>query len=216
MWLLLDLRRMIFPVPEILNLFTAVLWVFSFDIFVFTCGNRINDDDHFSSAQNGFLVWFAQISYRVYDGLDLSLSNFGVRKFALSEPTDHTHLVPVSKKRPGFSHDDLDVVLTNIGTQLYPFYVLAFGLLVFLELGLLVFVLSVIDNLDDRRVCTLCDQDKVESCIASLIDGFAARHDPQLPSVWADHTDIFEAQQALINVGKRFAPRTAHWHSPYG
>jgi len=53
-WLLWDFRRVILPVPVILNLLTAVLFVFSFGIFLtWNLGLWIEDHDHEPSFHCG-------------------------------------------------------------------------------------------------------------------------------------------------------------------
>lgn len=217
MWLLCVRRRVIFPDPVILNLFAAVLLVFSFGTFLslWLCSRfRHEDHRHQLAIQSGRPLDGADVFKFLGDSIELSSTDLGVRDLASAELADESDLVAVFQEPPSLLHVERDVVLSNSRTDLYTLYVLRFALPFFLALALFVLEVAVIDDLADRGLRMGGDQNQVEALFAGHIQSLSGLHDAQLRPIGADHSNVAEAQNALVGQGagvpRRFSSKAGY------
>ncbi len=107
---------MIFPVPEILNLFAAVLLVFSFGIFLFSCRLWIEHHNHLSSAECRVLIAFSDLIHVLGDEFKLPRTDFWMSQFPLFEPANEAHLIPFSEELDCLANEHHEIVLSRVGT----------------------------------------------------------------------------------------------------
>lgn len=212
MWLLYDLRRINLPLPEILNLFAAVLFVFSFDIlFASPGGLRIDHKDHFQASKRRIALRFPRFANRVHDLHQFRAANLRVRKLSLPKTANKPHFVSLTEKLNALSNRDLEVVFGRHRAYLYTLDILLLGLLVLLKLRLLVLVTTVVSNPNNRRSRRARNQNQIQTLVLRTPQGVARSQHTDLLTLVVDNPNLGKTEQALVNVRWRFASWRSSW-----
>jgi len=111
-WLLNDFRRVIFPVPVILNRLTAVLFVLIFGIFLLA-GVRLRHEHHYHEApiQGWRPLNGSVLDDMLREGVELFLAQLRVRDLTSLEHARHFDLMPFAKEFDRLADVGLQIVL---------------------------------------------------------------------------------------------------------
>ena len=220
-WLLCDFRRVIFPVPVTLNRLTAVLFVFSLTFFaIFLLQSRLwrKHHDHQAPIQCRSSFHGRHIDTFLGKHVEFFASQFGVRDFSRFKHTGDFHLMSFFQKSLALLNLEREVVLSDSRTDLYTLYFRLFALFILALLAFQILVLAVIDDSGNGWNGGSGDEDEVEPFIFRDLQRLSALHDSQLFAFGADHSDVAELQDPLVNIGARFrarrAPKSCYVQSP--
>jgi len=177
-WLLNDFRRVIFPVPVILNRLTAVLFVLIFGIFLL-CGVRFWGEHHYHKApiQGWRPLHRSKFDNRFREQVKLLLAQFRVRDLARFEHARHLDFAAFFQESDCLGNVGLQIVLGNTRTDLYTLNFLLFALFIFALLALQVLVLSVVDDSTDRGLGCGTDHDEIKALFFGEGESLTALHD---------------------------------------
>jgi hypothetical protein len=191
-------RRVIFPVPVILNRFTAVLFVLIFGIFLLGSWLRDEHHDHHSAIKGRRTFDRCKVHDRLRKLVQLLSAQFGVRDLASLEDARDFDLVALFQEASSLSHTRQQVMLGDTRTDLYTLNFLLLALLVLTQLPFEVFVLTVVDNLAHGGLGGRRDHHQIEPLLSGGTQGLTALHDAQLSTIGIDDSNISEAQNALV------------------
>lgn len=200
--MLWDLRRVIFPEPVILNRFAAVLFVFSFGIFLGSrIGLGIQHHDHLPSVQRGRAFHDGDVGYLATEVIQFFAAKLRVRNLASLEHADHADLVALFQELDGVPNEVLEVVLRNSRANLYTLNFLLFFLRLLILLLRQVLIAPKINDLADRRLGGGGDHDKVESLFSGDVESLAALQNSELRSVGSNDPHISKSEHTLVDGG---------------
>lgn len=118
-WLLWLLRRVIFPVPVILNLFAADLFVLIFGIFFLHSRLWHQHHDHLAPVQIGRSFDLSDLANQFGKMLKAGFAVLGVSEFALPKHAGHFDFVAVLEKLDCVSRQVTHIVFCDTRTYLY-------------------------------------------------------------------------------------------------
>lgn len=187
-WLLCVLRRVIFPVPVILNRFAAVLLVLIFGIALLLRRGRLwnQDHDHHASIQRRDPLNGPEIRHRFRELFQLLPAQLGVRDLARLEHAGDLDLVALAEELPRLDDAGLQVVLRNSRTDLYTLNFLLLALLVLALLPFQVLMLAIVDDLAHRRLGRRRNHDEVKPLLAGDAQSLPALENAQLGAIGVD------------------------------
>jgi len=204
-WLLCDFRRVIFPVPVILNRFAAVLLVLIFGMLLSAdIGLRQQDHDHELSVQDRYPLRRREIFDLVQELVELLPSEFRVGDFASLKLAGDLNLVPFLEEPNGIPDKKRHVVIRDSRADLYTFKLLLFALLILAELALKVLKLSVVDDLANGRLGSGGNNHEVQPFVPCDLERLPALHDSKLVTFGSDDADVSVFEHPLVYLRARF------------
>ena len=219
-WLLCDFRRVIFPVPVILNRLAAVLFVFSFGILLLSYGVWAWDQnhDHQLAVQSGRSLDSRVIRDCSGHALQLLSADFGVRDFTRSKLASDFDLVPLSEELNRVLQEKRYIMLRDARTDLYTLYLGLFFLGLPRLLARQVLVLAVIQDLTDGWLGTGRDHHEVKALLLRMGQSLPALQNAKLFAVGVDHAHVAKSQNAFVHWGARIwagvSPKSSYVLSP--
>lgn len=199
--MLCDARRVIFPVPVILNRFTAVLLVFSFGILLLAPSIRLGHQyhDHQFAIESGSTLHYCKVLHVIGKGFQFSTAELGVSNLTSLEHTGDLNLMTLIKELYSLVHLSRKIVFRNSRTDLYTLYVKLFAFLVLAQLAFEVLVLPVVDDLADGGSGGVGNHNEVEPIVFGHRQRLPTLHDSKLLALWADHSDVSILQHATVD-----------------
>lgn len=199
--MLCDFRRVILPDPVTLNRFAAVLFVFSFAIFLFSGRLRLRDEhhDHQAPVHGRRALDGGDVGKLFGHRFELLPTQFRVRDFSRPELAGHLDLVAVFQELASFLRLEAEIMRRNSRTDLYTLYVLLFFLRLPLPVLHFVLIFAVIDDPANRRLSGGRNHHQVKTFLLGDVESLTGLQDSKLLSVGIDHPYITKAQAALID-----------------
>ena len=201
-WLLWVFRRVIFPVPVILNRFAAVLFVLIFGIFLLLSSGRwLSEQNHGHHSSFHLRSAFddRDICHKFSEPVQLLPPEFRVSDLTGPEHTRHFNFVALSNELPCFSDTSLDVVFRNTRTNLYTLYFLLGLLFVISQFRFQVFMLAVVDDSTYRWVSIWGNHHKVKALFSGQCERGSTLHDAKLLVISINHTNFAEPEHTLVD-----------------